>query len=367
MIAATSTASRLRQIVPGKVHLRGVIAVKGKEERRAVMICGPPYAQAQAAARALAAAVPIKDRWRAQLNPVSTACTRRPAALSPGPDMARDRNTLTGGSAAALAAALLAASCAPAAPVAKPDSDAPTIVSLNPCLDAILVEIAPPDQVLALSHYSRDPGGSSIPAEVALGYGVTGGTAEEVIALQPDLVLASIFLPQPTRSALERAGLKVATFGSPATVAESAAQVREVATLAGQGARGEALAARIAAAPSAPSQPISALLWQPGEIVAGEQTLIAELLRQEGFTSHAAARGMKQADAVTLEQVLADPPQVLLVAGDAPGQRHPLVADVYKSMMVAPFDPSLIYCGGPTIPKARARLRAIRAEAEARI
>ena len=147
--------------------------------------------------------------------------------------MARDRNTLTGGSAAALAAALLAASCAPAAPVAKPDSGAPTIVSLNPCLDAILVEVAP-EQVLALSHYSRDPGGSSIPAGVAQRYGATGGTAEEVIALQPDLVLASIFLPQPTRTALERAGLTVATFGSPATVAESVAQVREVAALAGR-------------------------------------------------------------------------------------------------------------------------------------
>lgn len=283
--------------------------------------------------------------------------------------MARDQSRLDGARVAALgvlAAAVLAASCAPAAPSAGPEASAPTIVSLNPCLDAILVEIAAPDQVLALSHYSRDPGGSSIPQATAQRYGVTGGTAEEVIALQPDLVLASIFLPQPTRSALERAGLKVATFGSPATVAESAAQVREVAKLAGQGAKGEALAARVAAAPSAPSQPISALLWQPGEIVAGEQTLIAELLRQEGFTSHAAARGLQQADGVTLEQVLADPPRVLLVAGDAPGQRHPVLEGAFKQMVIAPFDPSLIYCGGPTIPKARARLRAIRAEAEAR-
>jgi len=264
-----------------------------------------------------------------------------------------------------LAVALLVASCAPAAPAAGPDAGAPTIVSLNPCLDAILVEIAVPDQVLALSHYSRDPGGSSIPAEVARGYGVTGGTAEEVIALQPDWVLASIFLPQPTRSALERAGLKVATFGSPATVAESAAQVREVAALAGQGAKGEALAARISAAPSASGPPVSALLWQPGEIVAGEQTLIAELLRQEGFSSHAAARGLRQADGVTLEQVLADPPQVLLVAGDSTGQRHPLLAEGVPALHIAAFDPSLIYCGGPTIPKARARLRAIRAAAGA--
>lgn len=277
--------------------------------------------------------------------------------------MAQHRISLNG-KVAVLAAALLASSCAPAASSGGAGAGAPTIVSLNPCLDAILVEIAAPDQVLALSHYSRDPDGSSIPAAVAARYGVTGGTAEEVIALRPDLVLASIFLPQPTRSALERAGLTVATFGSPATVAESADQVREVAALAGQGAKGDALAARIAAPPAVSGEAISALLWQPGEIVAGEQTLIAELLRQEGFASHAAARGLGQADMVTLERVLADPPQVLLVAGDAPGQRHPVLAQAPATMRVATFDPSLIYCGGPTIPKARERLRAIRNAAE---
>ncbi len=284
--------------------------------------------------------------------------------------MARDRirNRPGGRYGAALAAALplALAGCAPEMPPVPRETAHPSIVSLNPCLDAILVEIAPPGQVLALSHYSRDPGSSSIPASLAARYGVTGGTAEEVIAARPDLVLASIYLPRPTRNALERAGLRVATFGSPTSIAESIAQVREVARLAGRAPAGEALAARIAA-PSRSSLPaVSALLWQEGEIVAGEATLVAELLREAGFASHAAARGLGQADRVSLEAVLADPPQVLLVAGDAPGQRHPLLAKPLKAVHVAAFDPSLVYCGGPTIPKARARLGAIRAEVEAR-
>ena len=276
--------------------------------------------------------------------------------------MARDRISL----AMVAVGALWLAACAPARVSQTGNDDAPTIVSLNPCLDAILVEIAPPGQVLALSHYSRDPGSSSIPAEVAARYGVSGGTAEEVIALQPDLVLASTFLPQPTRTALERAGLRVETFGSPTSVTESAAQVREVAALAGAESEGEMLAARIAAPLPAARPAINALLWQPGEIVAGEQTLIAELLREEGFVSHAAARGLRQADRVSLETVLADPPALLLVAGDAPGQRHPLLERALKTTTIAPLDPALIYCGGPTIPKARARLKAIRVEVERR-
>jgi iron complex transport system substrate-binding protein len=282
--------------------------------------------------------------------------------------MARDRITTgrKGRCGCELLLLLALAACAPVAPQAPRDAAHPTIVSLNPCLDAILVEIAPPSQVLALSHYSRDPASSSIPAATAARYGVTGGTAEEVIAAQPDVVLASIFLPQPTRNALERAGLRVETFGSPTTVAESAEQVRAVARLAGHAGEGEALARRIARPLPPPGAPLDALLWQPGEIVAGEQTLIAELLREAGFASDAARRGLGQAERVSLESVLADPPRVLLVAGDAAGQRHPVLAGQLKATHIAGFDPSLIYCGGPTIPKARARLAAIRAEAERR-
>jgi iron complex transport system substrate-binding protein len=293
------------------------------------------------------------------------------AALSPGRDMARDRISIGMGKANALAliaALTLVIGCAPArAPLQARADGAPTIVSLNPCLDAILVEIAPPDQVLALSHYSRDPASSSIPQAVAARYGVTGGTAEEVIALRPDVVLASTFLPQPTRSALERAGLRVETFGSPATIAQSAAQVRAVAAMAGADESGEALARRISADAASPPLPlIPVMLWQEGEIVAGEQTLIAELLRMEGFASHAAARGLRQADHVSLETLLADLPALVLVAGSTPGQRHPLLKGGHKMTAIVPLDPALIYCGGPTIPKARASLRAIRADLERR-
>ncbi len=259
-----------------------------------------------------------------------------------------------------LAAVLLLAACAPAA--SGQAADGPTIVSLNPCLDAIAVEVAP-RQVLALSHYSRDPGSSSIPPAVAARYAVTGGSAEEVIALAPDLVLASSFLPEPTRAALERAGLRVETFGSPTSVAASTAQVREVARLAGREAEGEALVVAMerAAAPAPDAARVDTLLWQPGEIVAGEATLVAELLRAKGFASHAAAMGLGQADFVALETVLARPPELLLVAGDSAGQRHPLLGEL-SGTRVAPLAPNLLFCGGPTVIALGERLDGLRAE-----
>jgi iron complex transport system substrate-binding protein len=280
--------------------------------------------------------------------------------------MARDRDrTDTGHARGGLVAllALLAAACAPQ-PATQDKADSPTIVSLNPCLDAILVEVAQPDQVLALSHYSRDPGSSSTPQEVAARYGVTGGTAEEVIALRPDLVLASVYLPQPTKSALERAGLRVETFGSPTTVAQSAVQVGAIAAIAGQADKGAALVAameRAAAPVPTDARRIDTLLWQPGEIVAGEATLVAEMLRAKGFASHAAAMGLGQADFVALETVLADPPELLLVAGDSAGQNHPLLAQL-SGTRVEPLAPSLLFCGGPTVIALGERLGRLRAE-----
>ena len=96
---------------------------------------------------------------------------------------------------ATMASALVSAiaGCAPQTPAEDVASDLPRIVSLNPCLDAILVEVAEPEQILALSHYSADPAASSIPQDIARRYDVTGGTVEEVIALEPDIVLASTF------------------------------------------------------------------------------------------------------------------------------------------------------------------------------
>ncbi len=275
--------------------------------------------------------------------------------------------------AASLAAAGLAASAAScAAPEpgkAAIGDDAPTFVSLNPCIDAILVEVAEPEQILALSHYSRDPSASSMDTEVAATFAYNGGTAEEVLALQPDIVLASTFIAPATRAALERAGLEVQTFGSPASVEESLTQIRELAAITGgdnkaRGNRardkGEALAERISQAlPKHAPGDVTAMLWQPGQIVPGEATLVWDQLSRQGLVNHSAQMGLGQAGYVTLETVLADPPDLLLIAGDGPGQRHPALAELDRTF-VARFEANLFYCGGPSLLRAQERLDEIR-------
>ena len=264
--------------------------------------------------------------------------------------------------------ALALAACSPA-PASEAPHQFPAIVSLNPCTDAILAEVADPSQILAISHYSHDPASSSMDLATARRFAATGGTVEEVLALRPDVVVSGNFMSPATVGAMDRLGLRLEQLPIAPTIAASEAQVRTLARLAGHPERGEALVARIeaalaTAAPPPGSAAIPAVVWQSGGIVPGGDTLIAELLRRTGFTSFSAMRGMKQADVLPLEAMLADPPDVILTAGEPRANEdrllaHPALAAL-KDTRRERFDPSLLWCGGPTIIRAAQRLAAVR-------
>jgi iron complex transport system substrate-binding protein len=253
---------------------------------------------------------------------------------------------------------------------ASPQTEAPQragIVSLNPCTDAILAKVAAPAQIKALSAYSRNPNSSSMDVAVAEGFASTTGTVEEIAALQPALVISGNFTPPATRQALARLNIRLVEFPIASTVDESVRQVQQIAALTGHSERGEALTGEIRAALSAAkptdNRAIPALVWQSGGIVPGDETLIADLLRRTGFANAAAARGLKQADFLPLERVLADPPAVILAAGDKSGEdrmlAHPALSGL-KATQRASFDSRLLWCGGPTIVEAARRLAEVR-------
>lgn len=264
-------------------------------------------------------------------------------------------------------AALALGGCAGEAPPASPAH--PTVVSLNPCADAILAEVAAPGQLLAVSHYSHDPRASSMPLDRARRFPATGGTVEEIVALAPDLVVGDPFTAPATRQALRRLGIRFVALPIAPTIAASKAQVGGLARLIERPAAGERVVAGIeqglrAAAPPPGWTPRSAIVWQGGGLVAGDETLIAELMGRAGFQSAAAMRGLGQGAVLPLEAMLADPPQVILAAGDPRANqdrllRHPVLARVTGTAR-ARLDPGLFYCGGPSIPRAMARLAAIR-------
>ena len=233
------------------------------------------------------------------------------------------------------------------------------IVSMNPCIDSVLVRVADGGQVAAISHWSHDPAASSLPIGLARRFPAHGGTAEEVIALKPDLVLISTFTPLATRDALKRLKVRTVSVGLPATIAESLAQVRVIADAVGQGARGVALVADIEAELARARRagsPRPALMRMASGFVPGPGSLSEALMAHAGLVSVAAERGLTGAGVIGLEALVLEPPALLIT--DRPEALPPLVAKLPTK--VAAFDRQLLNCGGPSLGPAALRLAAIR-------
>lgn len=245
------------------------------------------------------------------------------------------------------------------------------IVSTNPCADAMLVELVPPQRIAAISHYSHDPMATSIPLQVASRFRVTHGTAEEIVTMRPELVIASSFTAPATREAYRRAGLKTLYLDSPTTIEASKAQVTELATALDAAEQGRAMNARIDQAvtdAASPRAPIPALIWIGGNLVSGGGNLLDEMMTRAGFSDHAAHYGLQFTGYLPIEHVVIDPPKVMLVP-DEPGRiassraaqlRSRALAHLGSKVAEARFPRQLVNCGGPVIATAMTRLAEIR-------
>ncbi len=286
----------------------------------------------------------------------------------------------------------------PLSACAQPPARGGGIVSVNPCADAMLVRLVPPERIAAISRYSLDPGASSMPVAVARRFRATTGTAEEVVALRPDLVLASAFTPPATRAAFARAGLRALYLGSPTTVAASRAQVAEVAQAVGAPERGRAIVAEIdralalytpprrrpgpsgateADGASRSSMPATtagprpapgrrldewqptALLFIAGELASGSGNLLDELVTRAGFGNAAARYGLRYTGTLPAELIVSRPPDVILTP-DPDGRVAAMRRRLLPGTPIAHFPRALVNCGGPTIAPALRRLAAIR-------
>ncbi len=254
------------------------------------------------------------------------------------------------------AAAFVLAGAAPAAPR--------RVVSLNPCLDAMLVAVADPGQIAALSHYSRDMPSSSVGA-AALQYPYAYESAEEVMSFTPDLVLASWQGSASTRRALQRLGIRVELFTTPDTIEESLQQMLRIAAAVGRSDRGGARVSAIRqtlsrSAPPPGGRQVRALLFQRDGFTTGPHTLMDELMTLTGFHNVAVDYGLKRSANLPLELLMANPPEVLLqgeLTAGAPGwgervMRHPALSRIAGRMRVVTFPERLMYCGGPNLARS---------------
>jgi iron complex transport system substrate-binding protein len=256
-----------------------------------------------------------------------------------------------------MAAFALGLNSCSAVPPPPASSTAPKrIVSMSPCIDAILMEVADPKQIAAISHYSQDPRATSIELTLAKKFKAVSYNIEEVIAQNPDLVIATQPVPATTTAALERAGIAIMKVPIPQSVAQSRTQIADIAQRIGRPGAQKDIDARIADALKRASQRSGpeqqALIWQGG-LVPGKGTLADEMLSLAGYRNASTAYGLQQWDILPLEPLLANPPDILFTAKSAKGRdrilSHPAMYAASKHIRTVNFPSRLLDCGGPTI------------------
>lgn len=251
----------------------------------------------------------------------SLACCKpspSPPALRPGPKATRDfargfgMRGVKRDVRALLSAAMFAIILQPSAASALP-----RVASTTVCADQYLLALAEPAQIAALSAYARDPTLSAGAAR-AQGFPQTRGTAEELIALKPDLVLGEAYSLGAARPLLSRVGIKTVLLPSSESFAEIEEALRLTGLVIGRSARGKEAAAALArrrealAERRAPER-LRALYLLPSGSTAGRGTFIHDVLEAAGLENYAAARGLKGWGRASLEALVHDPPALLVL------------------------------------------------------
>jgi iron complex transport system substrate-binding protein len=189
------------------------------------------------------------------------------------------------------------------------------IVSLNFCTDQLLLALVPPDRIASLTWLAGIDGEEAQRA-LAMQLPSNHGSAEEVLAAHPDLVLAGRYTTATTRALLERVGIRVVEVDAAQDWDGIRKATRDVAAAVGEVARGEALLSRMDAQLAQvralrPVEPVRAIGWSgASEDVPGTDTLFNAIVEAAGAVNLAARpSGMSGFD---LEQVLRLRPQLLL-------------------------------------------------------
>ena len=103
------------------------------------------------------------------------------------------------------------------------------VVSQTVGTDELLLAVAAPEQIVALSHISREKEYSAV-ADEAVNYAQIGrGDAETILKFRPDLVLVADYSRGELVSQLKRAGVELMSFDQYATMDDALENLRRLA------------------------------------------------------------------------------------------------------------------------------------------
>ena len=231
---------------------------------------------------------------------------------------------------AGLCAFLLGASSASAAPPPA------RVASLNLTADEVLVEILPPQRLLAVTAFADEKGTSNVLGRVPPSVTrLPKADLERLIALQPDLVVVSEYTDPDFLYLLEKSGLRYHRMEGLKDLPGYRKAILDLGTVVGASERAQALVARYDAVLADLERRLRGvarprvLYWASG-MTAGAGTAIGALIESAGARNVGAEIGVAGIAPVGAERAFVADPDAILI-GVWPGARdsvvqHPLLS-----------------------------------------
>lgn len=269
---------------------------------------------------------------------------------------------------------LITVLCASAAAAGSPPK---RVVSINLCADVMLLQLADREQIASLTWLASTSPLSPV-QEQARGRPFNKGQLEEVLALQPDLVVTHRYGNAPLARRLEQLGLPVYILDPPTDLEAVFAEIRRLGKRLGQQQRAKALLARYdqGLPESAPDGPRPVLaVYGPNGITSGPGSLLHDVLTRAGFANLAARLGIGSVGTLRMEALLTSEPDALLFS-DSGGEinslarqklRHPALQQLAGSRPSIRLPGRLWTCGGPEVLEAYSDLRQLRSKVSNRV
>ena len=197
------------------------------------------------------------------------------------------------------------------------------IVSLGLSTDEILLSLASPEQIAALTSYADDPGLCSMTeAAQAVSVKIKDKSPESVLALDPDLVLVTDGVPKELADSLRDLGISVFVFHTPKRIDGIFAHIETIGQMIGQEENAAAIIAekrallaevegRVGDIPEE-KRPIVVAFAFSG-VFGRKDGLFDDMCRHASLRNGAAMVGLTAETSVSMEQVVALNPDVFLL------------------------------------------------------
>jgi iron complex transport system substrate-binding protein len=241
----------------------------------------------------------------------------------------------------------------------------PRVLSADFCADQIVLALADPSQIAALSP-DAEKDFSFLRAKAA-GLPRARADAESALAARADVILRFWGGDAPR---LERLGVTVVTLDYATSFDGVKENIRLAARAIGRVAEGEKLVgdidARLRALEARGPSGLTALYVTPPGVTAGSQTMIDAIFEAAGVGNEAAGKGYSHWPPLSAEAVVADPPD-FIVAGffssnaerinHWSGARHPALKRVIKTTPGVAPPADVLACPGPQSVDAAEMIR----------